>query len=154
MLFLYIYGDNVEDAMGKARFILFYLICGTAAALAQGMVAPSSDVPMIGASGAISGVIASYLLLYPQANVRVFYWFFIFVGTWMVPAWAVLGLWVFEQMIALPESMKATGGVAVMAHLGGFAAGLLLTPFFKRRNVRLFQKPRSRAFSRKGRRIR
>ena len=154
MLFLYIYGDNVEDAMGKVRFILFFLLCGTAAALAQGLVDPSSETPMVGASGAISGVIGSYLLLYPKANVRVFYWFFIFVGVWLVPAWAVLGLWVAEQMIALPESMRNAGGVAIMAHLGGFAVGLLLTPFFKQRNIPLFQKQRSRAFSRQGRRIR
>ena len=154
MLFLYLYGDNVEDAMGKIRFPLFYLTCGTAAALAQAYVDPGSSIAMVGASGAISGVIAGYLLLYPRANVRVFYWFFIFIGVWLVPAWVVLGLWIVEQMIALPASMKAAGGVAVMAHLGGFAAGLLLTPFFKQAKVRLFQKPHTRAFSRKGRRIR
>ena len=154
MLFLYLYGDNVEDAMGKVRFTLFYLTCGTIAALAQAYVAPGSPVPMVGASGAISGVIAGYLLLYPRANVRVFYWFFIFIGVWLVPAWVVLGLWVIEQMIALPASMKAAGGVAVMAHLGRFASGLLLTPLCKQAHVPLFQKPRTRAFSRKGRRIR
>ncbi len=154
MLFLYLYGDNVEDAMGKIRFVLFYLTCGTAAALAQGFVAPDSEVPMVGASGAISGVIAGYLLLYPRANVRVFYWLFLFVGTVFVPAWAVLGLWVAEQILALPDSMKAAGGVAVMAHLGGFTAGLVLTPFFKKSTIPLFQKPRTRAFSRQGRRIR
>jgi membrane associated rhomboid family serine protease len=154
MLFLYLFGDNVEDAMGKVRFLLFYLTCGTAAALAQGFVAPGSNVPMVGASGAISGVIAGYLLLYPRANVRVFYWFFIFVGTLFVPAWAVLGLWVVEQALALPASMKAVGGVAVVAHLGGFAAGFALTPFFKKPEVPLLQKPRTRAFSRQGRRIR
>ncbi len=154
MLFLYLFGDNVEDAMGKIRFALFYLTCGTAAALAQGFVATDSEIPMVGASGAISWVIAGYLLLYPRANVRVFYWFFLFVGTLFVPAWVVLGLWVTEQILALPESMKTAGGVAVMAHLGGFAAGLVLTPLFKKSNLRLFQKPRMRAFSRQGRRIR
>jgi membrane associated rhomboid family serine protease len=154
LLFLYLFGDNVEDAMGKIRFLLFYLTCGTAATLAQGFVAPDSNVPMVGASGAISGVIAGYLLLYPRANVRVFYWFIFFVGTLFVPAWAVLGLWVAEQILALPNSMKAAGGVAVVAHLGGFAAGILLTPLFKKPQVSLFQKPRTRAFSRQERRIR
>ena len=140
--------------MGKIRFLLFYLTCGTAAALAQGFVDPESTVPMVGASGAISGVIAGYLLLYPRANVRVFYWLFILIGTIYVPAWVVLGLWVVEQILALPESMKAAGGVAVIAHLGGFAAGFALTPFFKKPKVNLFQKPRTRAFSRQGHRIR
>ncbi len=154
MLFLYLFGNNVEDAMGKVRFFLFYLTCGTAATLAQGFMAPDSNVPLVGASGAISGVIAGYLLLYPRANVRVFYWLFLFVGTLFIPAWAILGLWVVEQIIALPESMKTAGGVAVMAHLGGFAAGLVLIPFFKKPNVSFFQKPRTRAFSRQEGRIR
>lgn len=154
MLFLYLYGDNVEDAMGKSRYFLFFLLCGTCAAFAQAFMDPFSKVPMVGASGAISGVIASYLLLYPRANVRVFYWFIIFVGTIYLPAYLLLGFWVMEQMIALPESMKEAGGVAIAAHLGGFTAGLLLTPFFKQSEIKLFQKANSRAFSRKSKRIR
>ncbi len=154
MLFLYLYGDNVEDAMGKVRFFLFYLTCGLLAAVSQGLVDPSSNVPMVGASGAISGVIAGYLLLYPRANVRVFYWFIIFVGTVMVPAYLVLGIWVIEQILAFPASMSDGGGVAIAAHLGGFAAGIVLTPFFKKKNVKFFQAGRTRAFSRQGRRIR
>ena len=94
---------------------------------------------MVGASGAISGVIAGYLLLYPRANIRVFYWIFLFVGTMYLPAYLVLGLWVFEQVIALPESMKQAGGVAIAAHLGGFAAGFIFTPFLRKPGVRLFQ---------------
>ena len=154
MLFLYLYGDNVEDAMGKVRFIIFYLTCGLMAAMAQGLVNPGSNVPMVGASGAISSVIASYLLLYPRANVRVFYWVFIFLGVIFVPAYLVLGLWVFEQILAFPDSMAEAGGVAVAAHLGGFAAGLILTPLFKKKNTKLFQRGRTRAFARHARRIR
>ena len=109
---------------------------------------------MVGASGAISGVIASYLLLYPRANVRVFYWWLFFLGSIYVPAYLVLGIWVVEQVLAFPASMSQAGGVAVAAHLGGFAAGLALTPFFKKRNIRLFQAGHTPAFSRQGRRIR
>ena len=94
---------------------------------------------MVGASGAISGVIASYLLLYPRANVRVFYWFIILVGTIYVPAYLVLGWWLIQQVLAFPESMKAAGGVAVAAHLGGFASGFVLTPFLKKKGIKLFQ---------------
>ncbi len=135
--------------MGKINYLFYFLFCGLFAALAQACVAPDSRIPMVGASGAISGVIAGYLLLFPRANVRVFYWFFIFVGTLYLPAYLILGIWVFEQIIALPEAMSQVGGVAIAAHLGGFAAGIILTPFFKRKEVRFFQKPRSRAFARK-----
>ena len=138
MLFLYLYGDNVEDAMGKVRFFLFYLTCGLIAAVSQGLVDPSSNIPMVGASGAISGVIAGYLLLYPRANVRVFYWFIIFIGTVLVPAYLVLGIWIIEQILAFPTSMSEGGGIAVAAHLGGFAAGILLTPFFKKKERKVF----------------
>ncbi len=154
MLFLYLYGDNVEDAMGKPRFLLFFLTCGMTAAVAQGLADPNSNIPMVGASGAISGVIAGYLLLFPRANVRVFYWFLLFIGTLYIPAYLVLGLWVAEQVLAFPASMNEAGGVAIAAHLGGFAAGLLLTPFFKKKNAKLFQKGRTRAFAGHSRRLR
>ena len=85
MLFLYLYGDNVEDAMGKARFFLFFLLCGITAVFAQAFLDPNSRIPMVGASGAISGVIAAYLLLYPRANIRVFYWFLIFLAPFTYP---------------------------------------------------------------------
>ena len=148
MLFLYLYGDNVEEAMGKLWYLLFYLSCGLLAAFAQALISPESQIPMVGASGAISGVIGSYLLLYPRANVRVFYWFFLFVGTLMVPAYLVLGLWLAQQMLAFPESMKAAGGVAVAAHLGGFVAGFVLTPLLRKKGIKLFQSGHTRAFSR------
>ena len=148
MLFLYLYGDNVEEAMGKIWYLLFYLSCGLLAALAQALVNPNSGVPMVGASGAISGVIASYLLLYPRANVRVFYWFIILIGTIYIPAYLVLGWWLVQQVLAFPESMKAAGGVAVTAHLGGFVAGFVLTPLIKKKGIKLFQSGHSRAFAR------
>ncbi len=148
MWFLWLYGDNVEDAMGRYRYVLFYLICGVAAALAQGAVDPASRVPMVGASGAISGVIAAYLLIWPRANIRVFYWLFVFIGTINVPAFLVLGLWIVEQLFALPAAMQAQGGIAIVAHLGGFATGLALTPFLKRRGVALLQPPHGAAFAR------
>ena len=151
MLFLYLYGDNLEDALGKIRYFLFYLMCGFFAAIAQSLINPYSEIPMVGASGAISGVIAGYLLLYPRANIRVFYWFFLFVGTMYLPAYLVLGLWVFEQIIALPDSMKQAGGVAIAAHLGGFVSGFLLTPFMRKSGVRLFQDGRTRSFTRQPR---
>ncbi|MBT3636303.1 MAG: rhomboid family intramembrane serine protease [Opitutae bacterium] len=154
MLFLYLFGDNLEDAMGKIRYLLFYLCCGLLAALAQGLADPDSSIPMVGASGAISGVMAGYLLIYPRANVRFFYWLFIFIGTICLPAYLLLGFWLFTQVLALPESMEQAGGVAVAAHLGGFGAGLVLTPFFKQSGVRMFQSGYSRPFSRNIRKMR
>ena len=153
LLFLYLYGDNVEDSMGKLNYFFFFLACGVCAAFAQALMDPSSKIPMVGASGAISGVIASYLLLFPRANVRVFYWLIILVGTIHLPAYLLLGLWLIEQMLALPESMQQAGGVAIAAHLGGFAAGILLTPLMKKSKVKLFQKANNRAFARKSKRI-
>jgi membrane associated rhomboid family serine protease len=154
MLFLYLFGDNLEDAMGKIRYLIFYLCCGLLAALAQGLANPESPIPMVGASGAISGVMAGYLLLYPRANVRFFYWLIVFFGTIYLPAYLLLGFWLFTQALALPESMEQAGGVAIAAHLGGFGAGLLLTPFFKRAGVRMFQSGYSRPFSRNTRKFR
>ncbi len=105
-------------------------------------------MPVVGASGAISGVIAAYLLIWPRANIRVFYWFFIFIGRINVPAFLVLGLWIGSQLFALPAAMQVQGCIAIVAHLGGFAAGLALTPFLKRRGITLFQSPHSAAFAR------
>ena len=147
MWFLWLYGDNVEDAMGRSRYLLFFLICGCAGTLAHAALDPASRIPLVGASGAISGVIAAYLLIWPRANIRVAYWFYFFIGTINVPAFVVLGFWIVEQLFALPVAMQAQGGIAIAAHLGGFAAGLALTPLLKRRGVRLFQSPHSAAFA-------
>jgi membrane associated rhomboid family serine protease len=134
MLYLWTFGNNVEDSMGRVRFALFYLACGFAAAFSQALVDFHSEIPMIGASGAVSGVLAGYLLLHPHAKV---YSFAFFRLAWL-PAWTVLGFWIVVQLAnGLMEDADA-GGVAWWAHIGGFAAGLVLLPFFKRRDVPMF----------------
>jgi len=150
MWFLWLYGDNVEDAFGPVRFVAFYMICGIAGTLAHGWLDPTSEIPVVGASGAISGVIGAYLLIWPRANIRVFYWLFFFIGTLHVPAFLVLGLWFAEQLYALPDALAGLGGVAIAAHLAGFLTGLVLTPLLKRPGIPLLQSPHSRAFSRAG----
>jgi membrane associated rhomboid family serine protease len=146
MLFLWIFGDNVEDSMGHARFLAFYLACGVAAALAQALVNPSSTIPMIGASGAISGVLGAYLLLHPRATVRTVIFLGIFVTMMHLPALIVLGLWFLMQLVSAAFSTSGEAGVAFWAHVGGFVAGLALVPFFKKRTVKLFQPAHYRPF--------
>jgi membrane associated rhomboid family serine protease len=138
-LFLWIFGNNVEDVMGRARFLAFYLTAGLAAALAHVASQPGSPVPTVGASGAISGVMGAYLLLFPRVRVRMLFWFLLYFRVLRVPAWAVLVWWFTTQLlIGLPSllapSPEVAGGVAVWAHVGGFVAGVLL--------VRLFENPR------------
>jgi membrane associated rhomboid family serine protease len=125
MLYLWIFGDNLESVMGHARFLMFYLICGIAAGLAQIIASGASNIPSLGASGAISGVLGGYLLLFPRNRVRVL----TRGGIASVPALVVLGLWIVIQLISGIGSIANTaesGGVAYMAHIGGFVAGLLL----------------------------
>ncbi len=135
MWFLWIFGDNVEDAMGHGRYLIFYLLSGLAAALAQYAVNPMSTVPNIGASGAIAGVMAAYLLLYPRAKVVTLLIIIIFIDIVEIPAFIFILLWFALQLIsglaALPSAHMATGGVAYFAHIGGFATGLILVWFFK-----------------------
>lgn len=147
MLYLWIFGNNVEDAMGRLRFLVFYLLCGVAAALAQTLADPTSEIPMIGASGAISGVLGAYILLYPKANVRVFMWIIVVIRILNVPAVIVLGLWFALQIFSGLGADATQGGVAFWAHAGGFVAGMALIPLFKHRNVPLFHGAQSRAFS-------
>jgi membrane associated rhomboid family serine protease len=134
-LFLWVFGNNVEDSMGRGRFLAFYLICGLAAAAAHVLVEPTSPVPTVGASGAISGVLGGYLLLYPRVRVRTFFPpFFLF----FVPAWFILVLWFGQQVLmGLPQLSQmrpdASAGVAVWAHIGGFVAGLALVKLFEDR---------------------
>jgi len=146
MLFLWIFGDNVEDSMGHARYLIFYLVCGVAAALAQAFVSPGSTIPMVGASGAISGVLGAYLLLHPRATVRTVIFLGIFVTMMHLPAMIVLGLWFLMQLVSAAFSSSGEAGVAFWAHVGGFVAGMALVPLFKKRDVALFQPPRYRAF--------
>ncbi len=134
MLYLWTFGNNVEDSMGRVRFALFYLACGFAAALSQALVDFESQIPMIGASGAVSGVLAAYLLLHPHASV---YSFAFFRLAWL-PAYFVLGFWIVVQLANGLLADADAGGVAWWAHIGGFAAGLVLLPVFKRRDVKLF----------------
>jgi len=131
MLYLWIFGDNVEDTLGHGRFLAFYLLSGVAAALAQTAVNPRSAVPMIGASGAVSGVLGAYLLLFPYASVLmlVIFGFFVRIVHW--PAIIVLGLWIVVQFLNgfITVSVSAggtTGGTAWFAHIGGFLAGMVL----------------------------
>lgn len=137
MLYLWIFGDNVEDAMGSARFLLFYLVCGVFAVLAQGLPNPDSAIPMIGASGAISGVLGAYLLLYPHARVLIMIPLGFYPYTTSVPAGFVLGFWFLLQLISTAASGAQPGGVAFSAHIGGFLAGMALIPLFKYRHVPL-----------------
>jgi membrane associated rhomboid family serine protease len=130
MLFLWIFGDNVEDHLGHFNYLVFYLLSGVAAAITHILLNLNSRLPTVGASGAIAGVMGAYFILYPRA--RVLTWFFVFV-LWL-PAWLVLGYWFLLQFVAVPEI--AATGVAVWAHLGGFAAGVILIKIFPERSHR------------------
>jgi len=136
MLFLWVFGDNIEDYLGHARYILFYLLCGTASVVAQGVMSSGSDLPMLGASGAISGVLGAYILLYPRAGVWTFFFFIFFFQVIKVPAVFILGLWIVLQFINGFFSISSgVGGVAWFAHIGGFFSGVVLILLLKRRNI-------------------
>ncbi len=136
MLYLWIFGDNVEDRVGRGRFVAFYLICGVIAALAQALPDTRSTVPMIGASGAVSGVLGAYLVLYPRANVLVALPLLIVFYTVRVPAIYVLGFWFVGQLLSSLASDSGAGGVAFGAHVGGFVAGAILIRWFLRERRR------------------
>jgi membrane associated rhomboid family serine protease len=137
-LFFWVFGDNIEDSMGSGRFLVFYLICGLVAAGAHVLTNPASPVPTVGASGAISGVLGAYLVLYPRARVNMLFIFIFFIRIFPIPAWAVLMYWFVSQILLVPElsSTRAevvSGGVAVWAHIGGFVAGMALIKLFEDR---------------------
>jgi membrane associated rhomboid family serine protease len=139
MLFLWIYGDNLEEVMGHFGFLIFYLACGVAAGLAQALPDPGSIVPMVGASGAVAGVMGGYLLLFPKAKVDVLFIFIIFFRIFAIRAWIVLGIWLVIQIFSGLSNPSDLGGVAHWAHVGGFVAGLLLTlPAWLRRGAQDF----------------
>ena len=140
MWFLYIFGDNVQDSMGRSRYIVFYLLCGIAAALTQVFLNPDSQVPMIGASGAIAGVMGAYMVLYPRGKVLTLIPIFFFIQFVRVPAVVFLLIWIGLQTIQGVASlgMDVSGGVAFWAHIGGFVAGVVL--------IFLFRKPSSRNY--------
>ena len=135
-LFLWVFGNNVEDSMGRMRFLAFYLVCGLAAAAAQIAIDPASPVPMVGASGAISGVLGAYLMLYPRVRVNVLFIWVIFVQVISLPAYLVLLWWIGLQLLSgLPQlssvRTEVSAGVAVWAHIGGFFAGFVLVKLFE-----------------------
>ena len=135
-LFFWVFGNNIEDSMGGARFVVFYLICGLAAAATHILVQPGSPVPTVGASGAISGILGAYLVLYPRVRVNMLFIFIFIIRVIPVPAWLVLIYWFAVQVITgLPELSpvrpEVSGGVAVWAHVGGFVTGVLLIKLFE-----------------------
>ena len=136
MLYLWIFGDNVEDEFGRGKFIVFYLLCGIAATFAQYYFTPQSQLPNVGASGAIAGVLGGYILMFPRAPVNVL----VYNRVVSMPAFVVLGLWIVLQLfsgvgsIGTTSSTTETGGVAYAAHVGGFITGLVLTLLFRPRN--------------------
>ncbi len=133
--FLWIFGDNVEDVMGPVRFVAFYLLCGLGAAAAQILTDPQSLIPMVGASGAIGGVMGAYALLFPRARIHTFIFLGFYITTIWVPALLMLGYWFLIQVIGgLPALAGGArgGGIAFWAHIGGFVSGLLLIPLFVR----------------------
>jgi rhomboid family protein len=143
MLYLWIFGDNVEDTLGHGRFLLFYLVSGVAAAVGQTLISPTSAVPMIGASGAVSGVLGAYLLLFPHASILTLLTFGFFIKLVHVPALVVLGFWIVLQLLngyvtfsAQTVGRGETGGVAWFAHIGGFLAGMLLLFLLRPRQSR------------------
>ena len=142
MLFLWIFGNNIEDSMGHLRFIVFYLICGIAAAFAQALQDPGSTLPMIGASGAIGGVLGGYAMLFPRAHVLVLVPLGFFMHLMRIPALLVLGLWFLLQFLYSAMAGEQQGGVAYWAHIGGFVAGMVLIIPFRSRRFPLFGGPR------------
>ncbi len=131
MWFLWVFGDNIEDVLGHAKFLVFYLVCGIAAALAQAFMNPFSNLPMVGASGAIAGVMGAYIVKFPRARILTLVFIFIFITTVDVPAVVMLAYWFFIQLFSGLGSVAHThltggGGVAWFAHVGGFIAGIIL----------------------------
>jgi membrane associated rhomboid family serine protease len=147
MWFLWIFGNNIEEAMGHARYLAFYLVCGILASASHIFFSPASAIPSIGASGAIAGVLGAYIMLYPRARV----WTLIFLGFFIkmmyLPAGVILGFWILIQFIngSMMMGRQDAGGVAFWAHIGGFIAGILLVGLLKKRDVRFFNPPRYHA---------
>ena len=142
MLYLWIFGNNIEEAMGHSRFFLFYMVSGVLASTAHILSDTTSTIPSIGASGAISGILGAYFLLYPRAQVLTLVPLGFFLQLMYLPAWLILGFWFVLQVISGSLGQAGLGGgVAWWAHIGGFVAGILLVGLFKRRSVRFFNAP-------------
>ena len=136
LLYLWIFGDNVEDEFGRFNFILFYILCGVGAVIAQILFNTESNVPMIGASGAIAGTLGAYIVLFPRAKIFVFAWVVIFVKILKIPAFIVIGIWIGLQIMNVFD--QGVSGVAYSAHVGGFICGTILPPFFKKKDTKIF----------------
>ncbi len=158
MLFLWVFGDNIEDTLGHASYLIFYLLGGVAAGLAQVVIDPESQIPLVGASGAIAAVLGAYIVLFPRGKIRtaVLIWFFPII--FLLPAWVNIGLWIVLQFVngfaSLGVSTEETGGgIAYFAHIGGFLAGMVLVWVFRDRNAhqrQLAARQNTRAFQRVG----
>ena len=133
MWFLHIFGDNIESLLGHVKYLLFYLVCGMGAAIAQFLIEPASTTPMVGASGAIAGVLGAYMIRFPKAKVHIFAIIIIFITTFVVPAQIVLGLWFLMQLSGGLGSLgvDTTGGVAWFSHIGGFIIGVTSLNYFQ-----------------------
>lgn len=138
MLYLWIFGNNIEDKLGYVKFLIFYLLCGVAAAYAYAFTNPSSTVPMIGASGAVSGILGAYILLFPHARIHTLVFFIFFVQVVRLPAIIVIGFWIGIQFIngLLSHGPATQGGIAWFAHIGGFVFGILMIKIFMRNRIR------------------
>jgi membrane associated rhomboid family serine protease len=144
MIFLWVFGDNIEDRLGHLRYLAFYLACGVTAALVHGVLFADSRVPTVGASGAVSGVLAAYLILFPRARVTTLFIFVIFIRTIRLPAFMLLGLWIALQVVNAVNSFASqAGGIAWFAHIGGFVAGILFLFFLKPARRRKAVSPRT-----------
>lgn len=144
LIYLWIFGDNIEDEFGKFNFIIFYILCGIGAVIAQILLDSQSNVPMIGASGAIAGLLGSYIVLYPKAKIFVFAWIVIFVRIIQVPAFIVIGIWISLQFMNVFD--QGSSGIAYSAHIGGFLTGLILTPFFKKSSTKIFTETKNKSY--------
>lgn len=156
MLFLWVFGDNVEDIMGHVRYLLFYLLTGLAAGLAQVFTNPESTIPLIGASGAVSGLLAAYLVSFPHGRILTLVTLGFFITTFMLPAWVMIGYWIVLQVIQGTMSLGIdadTGGVAWFAHIGGFVAGLALVFLFRDKNRVAYQREARARPERRDRRV-
>ena len=135
MWFLWLFGNNIEDSMGHVRYLIFYLLMGTAAGLAQVVSAPDSPIPTVGASGAISGVMGAYLVLYPRVRIQTLFIIFFFIRIIAVPAWLILIYWFAIQLLSGAANPRTGGGVAFWAHIGGFVTGAVLVKVFVSRRL-------------------
>ncbi len=143
MWYLWIFGNNIEEAMGGLRYLAFYLVCGFLASMSQILANTGSTLPSIGASGAIAGVLGAYIMLYPRARVLTLVVLLFFIRLLYIPAGFILGIWfIFQLLSGSMAGPQNTGGVAFWAHIGGFLAGVLLVGLFKKRDVHFFNPPR------------